>query len=93
MEIENKGKMQGIAVSLEMALRNEYKCERYGLGGIANSDAIRINKGSFYYSMIIVLLKNYADTNSNLINDFININSEMNYPAASGRGILLAKTA
>lgn len=71
MDTEVKAIMQGIASSIEMDLRREYQCNQLEIGGIVSADCIRGFKGSFYYSMIMVLLKYYSGQNRNAIDRFI----------------------
>lgn len=72
METENKGIMQGIAGSIEITLRAEFGIkERGGLGGIIDADSIRAYMGAFYYCMAMALLKHYSETNSSMVDKFI----------------------
>ena len=71
MDNENKGIMQGIAHGLEQTLRNEYHCDRYGVGGIINSDWIRNQRGAFFYCMVMALVKYYSTESASLIDKFI----------------------
>lgn len=49
---------QVLAVSIEHKLCNIFGCERFGFGGIANSDEIRSNP---YLCMVVGLMYNYKD--------------------------------
>lgn len=65
-------KIQSYAVGIEHDLRNEYNCDRFGIGGIANSDHIR--RSGFYHCMAMVLVKYYYGDNRKLIDNFLNEN-------------------
>lgn len=69
-------KMQQYAIGLEDDLCREYECERFRIGGIANSDHIR--RVGFYYSMAMVLVKYYHGHNREKIDKFL---SDISYYA------------
>lgn len=68
---ELKGsRMQQEAIGIEFKLRNELRCERFGLGGFVNSDHIR--SGGFISAIILILSKYYNDGNKAIIDEYIN---------------------
>ena len=66
-------RMQQYAIGLEHDLCKEYECERFGIGGIANSDHIR--RVGFYHSMAMVLVKYYYGDNREKIDRFLDSTS------------------
>jgi len=65
---------QMYAVQIEHIMSSVFNCERFGIGGIVNSDCIRINP---IYSMFLTLTYIYAGANSELkkeIENFIQDN-------------------
>ena len=65
----NGAKMQQYAISIEHDLCYEYSCDRFGIGGISNSDHIR--SSGFYHAMAMVLVKYYYGDNIRIIDDFL----------------------
>jgi len=71
----NGSKIQSYAINIEHDLTSEYNCDRFGIGGIANSDHIR--RVGFYHCMAMVLAKYYNDDNKKLIDYFLEENYEI----------------
>lgn len=69
-------KAQSNAVRVERIIRSEFNCERFSLGGIANSDTIR-RIGGFWYSLGVVFAKYYCNVPESYqkeIDNFLNKN-------------------
>ena len=56
-------------LKVEQDLRNEYNCDRFGIGGIADSDHLK--RVGWYYGMAMVLVKYYNDKNEESIDNFL----------------------